>query len=204
MKKSAEERMWLYYQRLARRAKKGLKVPQEFLDCAARLGLLAVKGMKSTSKASQLSEMIHSHENGLSSIQEYLNEHPITAFELLNLITLERAKGESELERAIKSKNSNQRDHQVWKRETVKPKWDEWQQQPELYKSKKAFAANMLSLESCPLKNADSQKAIETISDWCRKWERGDNQSNPTYDDMKAQREMRLEVDRSIKKHPFS
>lgn len=179
----------------------GDTMTKDFLDCVSSLGLLVVKGEKSMRKASQLSEMIHSNKHGLSSVQEYLNEHPITAFELLNLIGIERAKGESELESAIKSKAASKKKDQIWKREIVKPEWEKWQKEPDLYKSKADFARKMLKLEDCPLDNENLKKATDTISVWCRNWKRGDNRSKPTYDDLKEEREMRLELDSLIKKN---
>ncbi|MDI1278517.1 hypothetical protein [Methylobacter sp.] len=199
MKKSVKERAWLYCQRLARRDEKGLKVPQEFLDCASSVGLFFVNATNSFREASRLSEMFHSNEHGLSSIQEHLNAHPITAHELLNLISIERAKGESELESATRSYAASKRGHQVWKSKTVKLEWDRWQKEPDQYESKKDFASSMLELESCPLKNDDSQKAIETISDWCRKWERGGNQSKHDYEKLKEERAMFNELIKKIK-----
>ena len=41
--KTASEKEWLIYQRLARRAKNGYKVPEGFLDCAASFGQFFVK-----------------------------------------------------------------------------------------------------------------------------------------------------------------
>ena len=137
MKKSVEERAFLLQQRLARRAEKGLKVPQEFLDCASSMGSLFVKTMQSFNQARALSEMIHSNEHGLSSIQEQLTEHPINALTLMNIISIERAKGESDLEKHLKTKNGQDNAQkkldndpkQKWKRETVKPEWENWQSQ---------------------------------------------------------------------------
>lgn len=48
----------------------------------------------------------------------------------------------------------------------VRECWDEWQKQPENYRSKAAFARAML--DKCA--HLESQKKIE---DWCREWETG-------------------------------
>ena len=104
MRKSLEEREWLYYQRLARRAKKGLKVPQEFLDCADSLGLLVVKTDKANKDAALLTKMRRSDEHGLSSIQEYLNEHPVDALTFMRLLTVEKANQQSDAGRKPRPK----------------------------------------------------------------------------------------------------
>lgn len=77
MKKSAAEREWLFYQRLARRAENGYKVPQEFIDCAASFGQFIVTGDKSMKDAETLAKMRRSAEYGGSDITDYLNKNPI-------------------------------------------------------------------------------------------------------------------------------
>ncbi len=78
MKKSASEREWLIYQRLARRAKNGYKVPEGFLDCAASFGQFFVTGDKAMKDAETLAKMSRSDEYGGSDITKYLKENPIS------------------------------------------------------------------------------------------------------------------------------
>ena len=173
--KTIEEREWALIQRLARKAEKGLKVPQEFLDFAS-IFITAQSGFK---QAIQLSDMLHSDQHGLSSIQEFLNENPLNSLSLMNLISIERAKGESELEKEIKRKMAEENAKrklakdlkQQWKHEVVKPKWLEWQKNPDLYK-KADFIRAMYKLPSCPLKKEDEESGLKTIGNWCTSWKK--------------------------------
>lgn len=49
----------------------------------------------------------------------------------------------------------------------VKQCWQTWQEEPERYKSKAAFARDMLLQDQCK-----SLKSQVKITDWCRAWER--------------------------------
>jgi hypothetical protein len=51
-------------------------------------------------------------------------------------------------------------------KELVKECWKKWQLEPDNYKSKAAFARDMLS------KNEDVLSSSKVIEDWCREWER--------------------------------
>lgn len=53
-------------------------------------------------EAEHLSKMIHSEDEGFSSIQKYLEGHPIDAHVLANLIGIERDLSESALEKSLR------------------------------------------------------------------------------------------------------
>ena len=82
MKKLAAEREWLIYQRLARRAKNGYKVPEGFLDCAASFGQFFVTVDKAMKGAEKLAQMRRSDEYGCSDLAKIRKEYPMnTIFE---------------------------------------------------------------------------------------------------------------------------
>ena len=80
--KTASEKEWLIYQRLARRAKNGYKVPEGFLDCAASFGQFFVTVDKAMKGAEKLAQMRRSDEYGCSDLAKIRKEYPMnTIFE---------------------------------------------------------------------------------------------------------------------------
>ncbi len=72
---------------MQRRLPEGYKAAREFVMAwAAGIPLLAL----SIRQAQRISEMIHSEDEGLSSIQKVLNMQPVNALTLTHLIRLER------------------------------------------------------------------------------------------------------------------
>ncbi len=124
-KLSIEEREWRLLQRLA-------KNPESKLgkEIATTVGAFVATNVAATQTAEALSTMLHSGDHGMSSIQQYLTEQPLTAFALLRLIRIERARGASQLEleahKKMSSKGGVQRDVQAGyakKRKQIQEIW---------------------------------------------------------------------------------
>lgn len=131
---------------------------------------------ESERQAKHLSEMIHSKEEGLTSIQEELTRQPINALALMWLIDIERAQDASALEKMVSEQRSNAvaaanarhaNDPKQAAKCYVYQRWQEWQVDPARYpKGKSQFARDMLDKQ-------DALASQNVITGWCRDWEKG-------------------------------
>ena len=150
----------------------------EAIEYAGLAKGLLENALNASKKAKHLSNMIHSDDEGMHSINDYLKANPLNAHDLMALVYLERAKDESQLGRLYKAEtakiNAKKRlendERNQWKQNVVKPLYDAWQADPSLYSNKTAFARHCLDLKSCQLNNDDSATAERTITNWCREW----------------------------------
>lgn len=114
---------WRLMQRWAKHTAEG----HEF---AASVGLFMAKTKVATQNAEEISTMLHASAHSLSSIQEFINEHPIDALTVVRLISLERERGVSRIEieahKRMSSKGGTKRDeilgHKA-KRESILQLW---------------------------------------------------------------------------------
>ena len=106
MKLSIKEREWRLIQRLARRAEKGLKVPDEFMEFAAGLGLFIVEMDNANKEAIKITTMSHSEEYGIADIQAYLISHPPNVFAHILSRDLERRYQQREVAKNPRTKKA--------------------------------------------------------------------------------------------------
>lgn len=85
----------------------GYKTAREF---AEGVGNFIPVGMLSFKQAKRISEMIHSENEGLSSIQEILNMQPVNALTLTHLFRLERSRRARESANTRHDKQGGSRD----------------------------------------------------------------------------------------------
>ena len=99
-------------------------------EFAASVGLFMAKNIVATQNAEEISTMLHASAHSLSSIQEFINEHPIDALTVVRLIRLERERGVSRIEieahKKMSSNGGTKRDeilgHKA-KRESIRQLW---------------------------------------------------------------------------------
>lgn len=102
---SLSEREWRLMQRAARRP--GTKAGKDLEAFAAMAGAFVIANSEASRAAESLSDMLHSDAHGMSSIQEYLDAHPLGALALLRLIRVERERGAGRLEKEAHKKMSS-------------------------------------------------------------------------------------------------
>lgn len=106
----------------------------------------------------------------LPQITQYVESNPPSPGAIAYLVFVAREAMQTELAR-----ESARRRHDVDPKQAAKALvrecWDEWQEQPDRYKGKAAFARDMLdkSLDAKGMPVLESQPVIER---WCREWER--------------------------------
>jgi len=116
------------------------------------LNLYRAKAKCWRNDAKTLSDMIHSGRYDLADIQSYINKHPIDSIWMLfRLLSLEREKGVSDMEKDFVSrrqseaaKNPRLRNRKEKDREIVQEFWDKWQIDKSLYKGVTAFDNAMM------------------------------------------------------------
>jgi hypothetical protein len=143
----------------------------------AEMTELGSRLIKAKVTAEIVSNMMHSSDEDIASIQTHLDKHPIDALTLLAVIGLEREKEAGALEKKVAEEARAARkqtakdgasarwagDQKTAAKNEVYSCWAAWQKKPSSYVSAASFARDMLDKYEA----LTSQQVVER---WCREW----------------------------------